>query len=65
MAHALTALVGAKVVVRVRNEDNTYEGFFHCFSPNMDLVVSGVHKVSTTTVYYQNKKVQNVTQNQI
>ena len=46
MTHALTSLVGAKVVVRVKNEDNVYEGFFHCFSQNMDLVVSGVHKVS-------------------
>ena len=45
MTHALTALVGAKVVVCVKNEDNVYEGYFHCFSQNMDLVVSGVHKV--------------------
>ena len=53
MSHALTALVGTKVIVRVRNEDNVYEGFFHCFSQNMDLVVSGVHKVhlKLDTVY--------------
>ena len=46
MSHALTALVGTKVVVKVRNQEHQYEGFFHCFSQNMDLVVSGVHKVS-------------------
>lgn len=51
MSHALTALVGTKVVVRVRNEDNVYEGFFHCFSQNMDLVVSGVHKVKSISAW--------------
>lgn len=45
MSHALTALVGTKVVVKVRNQEHVYEGFFHCFSQNMDLVVSGVHKM--------------------
>ena len=46
MCHALTALVGAKCEVRVRNADNIYEGYFHCFSPTMDLIVSAAHKVN-------------------
>ena len=45
MCHALTALVGAKCTVRTKNEENTFEGFFHCFSPTMDIIVSAAHKV--------------------
>ena len=54
MSHALTALVGTKVVVKVRNQEHVYEGFFHCFSQNMDLVVSGVHKVSFCKTFLRN-----------
>merc|ERR1712183_1232584 len=46
MCHALTALVGAKCRVRTKNQENVYEGFFHCFSPKMDIIVSAAHKLN-------------------
>ena len=45
LCHALTALVGTKCEVRVRNPNVTHEGFFNTFSSDMDFAVSAVHKV--------------------